>query len=109
MEHLQTQPAIEALSRELAAERQRADYAWQNARTLEDARQKEMALRDALVHENTRLRTALEPFSDIGSVEVFEDACIAVRTNGTPVTHGDVCHARQLLREPQVTGAPCAR
>lgn len=37
----------EDLTRQLAAEKERADYAWRNTRTIEAARQEEMRRRDA--------------------------------------------------------------
>ncbi len=39
---------IERLQRELGAEKERADYAWRNANTIEKARQEEMEKRDDL-------------------------------------------------------------
>jgi chromosome segregation ATPase len=50
---------VEELTRQLATERERADYAWRNARTIEAARQEEMRKRDAAEAENARLRTLL--------------------------------------------------
>ena len=38
---------LEELTRQLYAERERADYAWRNTRTVEAARQEEMRRRDA--------------------------------------------------------------
>lgn len=38
---------LEELTRQLEAERERADYAWRNTRTIEAARQEEMRKRDA--------------------------------------------------------------
>lgn len=49
---------------ELDAERQRADYAWRNTKTLEAARQEEMRKRDVAEAENVRLRTALQYYVD---------------------------------------------
>jgi len=58
---------IERLQRELAAEKDRADYAWRNTNTIEKARQEEMAKRDALQAEVAMLRhhlTELAKFAD---------------------------------------------
>jgi len=38
---------VEELTQQLVAERERADYAWRNARTIEAARVEEMRKRDA--------------------------------------------------------------
>ena len=48
--------AIEGLLTQLAAERERADYAWRNANVIEKARQEEMAKRDLLQAEVATLR-----------------------------------------------------
>ena len=50
---------IKKLTRQLATERERADYAWRNTRTIEAARVEEMRKRDAAEAENARLRTLL--------------------------------------------------
>lgn len=58
---------IERLQRDLAAEKERADYAWRNASGIEKARQEEMAKRDALQAEVAALRhylTELAKFAD---------------------------------------------
>lgn len=44
----------------LEAERERADYAWRNTRTIEAARQEEMRKRDAAEAEVMRLRAAIQ-------------------------------------------------
>jgi len=49
----------EELARQLAAEKERADYAWRNTRTIEAARQEEMRKRDAAEADNARLRALL--------------------------------------------------
>lgn len=46
----------EELTRQLTAERERADYAWKNTRTIEAARQEEMRRRDELEFELHTLR-----------------------------------------------------
>jgi hypothetical protein len=48
------------LGRQLAAEKERADYAWKNTRTIEAARQEEMRKRDAAESEVAKLRGFLE-------------------------------------------------
>lgn len=55
---------ISELERQVAAEKERADYAWRNTNTIEKARQEETAKRDALTEqvaaltkENDRLKT----------------------------------------------------
>ena len=50
---------VEELTRQLAAERERADYSWRNTRTIEAARAEEMRKRDAAEAEIARLRTLL--------------------------------------------------
>jgi hypothetical protein len=45
------------LERQLAAERERADYAWRNTRTIEAARQEEMRKRDVAEAALAELRT----------------------------------------------------
>ena len=58
---------IAVLQRELASEKERADYAWRNTNTIEKARQEEMAKRDALQAEVALLRhhlTELAKFAD---------------------------------------------
>ena len=50
---------VEDITRQLAVERERADYAWRNTRTVEAARQEEMLRRDAAEADNARLRTLL--------------------------------------------------
>lgn len=47
------------LTRQLATERERANYAWRNTRTIETARQEEMRKRDAAEAEAGRLRGLL--------------------------------------------------
>lgn len=89
------------LERQLAAEKERADYAWKNARTIEAARQEEMSKRDAAERENTLLRAALAPFADIRAADseaLPDGAGFAARTNGSHVTYGDIRRARELLR-----------
>lgn len=49
----------EELTRKLAAEKERADYAWKNTRAIEAARAEEMRKRDAAEAENKRLRDEL--------------------------------------------------
>ena len=44
---VRTMTEVQELTRQLATERERADYAWRNARTIEAARQEEMRRRDA--------------------------------------------------------------
>lgn len=51
---------IERLQRELAAEKERADYAWRNTTTIERARQEEMAKRDSLTQQRDELLAAVE-------------------------------------------------
>lgn len=50
---------VEELTRQLAVERERADYAWRNTRTIETARAEEMRKRDVAEAENSRLRTLM--------------------------------------------------
>jgi hypothetical protein len=47
------------LEKQLAIERERADYAWRNTRVIEAARQDEMRKRDAVEAGNAVLREAL--------------------------------------------------
>lgn len=58
---------VDELTRQLATEQERADYAWRNTRTIEAARAEEMRRRDAAEAENARLRhhlTELAKFAD---------------------------------------------
>ena len=48
------------LEKQLAVEKERADYAWKNTCSIDAARQKEMSRRDAADHEVAVLREALE-------------------------------------------------
>ena len=87
------------LEQQLAAERERADYAWRNTNIIEKARQEEMAKRDAAEREAALLREALEPFADIRYPDAFPDgAGFASRRNGGHVRYGDIRRARELLR-----------
>lgn len=60
---------VEELTRQLAAERERADYAWRNTRTIEAARQEEMRKRDAAEAENAKLRTLAKDVLDTRNAE----------------------------------------
>ena len=87
------------LEHQLAAVRERADYAWRNTNTIERARQEEMAKRDAAEREVALLREALEPFADIRFLDALPDgAGFAARRNGRHVSYGDIRRARELLR-----------
>jgi ribosomal protein S27AE len=59
----------EYLARQLEAERERADYAWRNTRTIEAARAEEMRKRDAAEADNARLRTLAKAVLDTRSAE----------------------------------------
>ena len=52
------------LTRQLATERERADYAWRNTRTIEAARQEEMRKRDAAEEELATLRVLAQASLD---------------------------------------------
>lgn len=89
------------LERQLIVERERADYAWKNTRTIDAARMEEMQKRDKAEAENALLRQALEPFADIraAGIDALPDSAgFAARTNGRHVTYGDIRKARELLR-----------
>ena len=87
------------LEQQLAAERERADYAWRTTNTIEKVRQDEMAKRDAAEREVALLREALEPFADIRYPDAVPDgAGFASRRNGRHVSYGDIRRARELLR-----------
>ena len=89
------------LEKQLATERERADYAWKNTRTIEASRQEEMSKRDAAEREAAALRAALAPFADIRAADIDalpDGAGFAARRNGTHVTYGDIRRARGLLR-----------
>lgn len=61
---------VDDLTAKWMAEKERADYAWRNTRTIEAARAEEMRKRDAAEAENTRLRAALKKAND--QAEHFE-------------------------------------
>ena len=87
------------LEKQLAVEKERADYAWKNTCSIDAARQKEMSMRDAAEHEVAVLREALEPFADISFYNSLPDgAGFASRRNGAHVSYGDIRRARELLR-----------
>lgn len=50
---------ISTLQTQLAAEKERADYAWRNTNIIEKARQEEMAKRDAAEAEATALKSTI--------------------------------------------------
>lgn len=50
---------VDDLTAKWMAEKERADYAWRNTRTIEAARAEEMRKRDAAEAENAKLRTLL--------------------------------------------------
>lgn len=60
---------VEELTRQLQAERERADYAWRNTRTIEAARAEEMRKRDAAEAENAKLRTLAKAVLDTRNAE----------------------------------------
>lgn len=60
----------EELTRQLATERERADYAWRNTRTIEAARQEEMRRRDELEFELHTLRILAQASLDARDKEV---------------------------------------
>jgi hypothetical protein len=69
----------EDLKRQLAAEKERADYAWKNTRTIEAARQEEMRKRDAAETENTKLREALRRLYEWGGATDKWDGLIVCK------------------------------
>lgn len=59
----------EDLKRQLAAEKERADYAWRNTRTIEAARQEEMRRRDAAEAALAKLRKLAQAVLDARNKE----------------------------------------
>lgn len=60
---------VEELTRQLATERERADYAWRNTRTVEEARQEEMRRRDAAEARLATLRKLAQAVLDARNKE----------------------------------------
>lgn len=56
---------IEHLEQQLVAERERADFAWQNTRIIEKARQEEMRLRDEERHRADVLAATIRDLSNV--------------------------------------------
>lgn len=67
MELDESDPAedIATLQKQLATERDRADYAWRNTNTIEKARQEEMVKRDALQTEAAALKPTIVSLLEI--------------------------------------------
>lgn len=91
--------AIEGLLTQLAAERERADYAWRNANVIEKARQKEMAKRDALAADIRDIFPAAHRLA-------LELECLLLDTKDTAVmskwwdsAHEALEQWREFLRE----------
>ena len=59
----------DGLAKALDAERDRADYAWRNTRTIEAARQEEMQKRDAAEADNMKLRALARASLDARDAE----------------------------------------
>ena len=60
---------VEELTRQLAVEKERADYAWRNTRTIEAARAEEMRKSDAAEADNARLRALAKAVLDTRNAE----------------------------------------
>lgn len=89
IEHLGINSGNADVAKKLAAETERADYAWRNTRAIEAARQEEMAKRDALQAEVALLRTHLTELAKFAD----QAALVLATIEGEDSTEADALQA----------------
>jgi hypothetical protein len=80
--------ALEWYRKALTAEKERADYAWRNTRTIEAARQVEMTKRDTLLAALKIAEDFMSGFEGDELQEGIDDKLAQIRAAITEATHG---------------------